>query len=450
MKTASAKKAGSRAPKKKARPKTSSPPKEEAVFVFKGDVPSDLDLASYPVLGLRVYEVEALRKDPRNARVHDERNLRVIAASLKEYGQRKNIVVTSDGEVKAGNGTLEAAASLGWKYIVGGPSPVDLVKARRYALADNRSGDLSWFDNAVLGNELGELSALGDVESLGWEPDEALVYLGVSYRVVVEEPEYPAYAKTLGKKRLLVLDRAYQRDYETCDDLGDSKTKGSGPARNFIWDHAAAAGSPYHWIMDDNIYAFYRLNRNLKVPMSDGTNFFVMEEFSLRYENLAMAGPNYFMFASRKAKMAPYTLNTRVYSCNLIRTDVPFRWRARYNEDTDLSLRMLKAGWCTVLFNAFLQEKATTQTLKGGNTDELYREGTLAKSRMIVGLHPDVAKVAFKFGRWHHHVDYSRWRSQRLRRRPGVEVDPGVNDFGMKLRIVGDLGHRGASRKKAG
>ncbi len=79
------------------------------------------------------------------------------------------------------------------------------------------------------------------------------------------------------------------------------------------------------------------------------------KDFVLRYENIAMAGPNYFMFAPRKRKHPPFSLNTRIYSCNLIRNDLPFRWRARYNEDTDLSLRMLKAGWCTVLFYVFLK-----------------------------------------------------------------------------------------------
>jgi len=44
----------------------------------------------------------------------------------------------------------------------------------------------------------------------------------------------------------------------------------------------------------------------------------------------------------------------------LIRNDVPYRWRGRYNEDTDLSLRMLKDRWCTIQFNAFLQGKAAT------------------------------------------------------------------------------------------
>ncbi len=259
--------------------------------------------------------------------------------------------------------------------------------------------------------------------------------MGVPFRVVVEAQEHAAYAAVIDPAKLLVLDPAYQRAYDTCDAEGDSFSKGSGPARNFIWDHAAATGAAWHWIMDDNIKGFFRLNRNLKVPVADGTVFRVMEDFVQRYQNVAMAGPDYFMFQPRRQACAPFTLNTRIFSCNLIRTDAPFRWRARYNEDTDLSLRMLKAKWCTILFNAFLQFKTTTMKMAGGNTSAFYAaKGTLPKSEMLVRLHPDVTRLAWKFNRWHHVVDYSGFQATPLVRREGVVIPPGVNDYGMRLR----------------
>ena len=185
--------------------------------------------------------------------------------------------------------------------------------------------------------------------------------------------------------------------------------------------------------MDDNIRVFYRFNRNSQIPVKDGTIFKAMEDFCLRYKNMAMAGPNYFMFASRKDKVAPLVFNTRIYSCNLIRNDVPFRLRGRLNEDTDLSLRMLKAGWCTVQFNAFLQKKMTTQMVKGGNTKEFYeKEGTLPKSKMQELVHPDVSKVVWKWRRWHHHVDYSGFKHIALVRKSQSEaVDD--SEYGMRL-----------------
>lgn len=268
-----------------------------------------------------------------------------------------------------------------------------------------------------------------------WESrltSKAFEALGVPYSIVVEEQEYASYCSVIDKAKVLVLDKAYQRDYDAFSELGATDSKGSGPARNFAWAHADAQGAEWHWTVDDNIKAFYRQNRNLKVPVSDGTIFRCIEDFVDRYSNVSMAGPNYFMWAPRKSKQSPFTLNTRIYSFNLIRTDAPFRWRGRYNEDTDLSLRMLKSGWCTVLFNAFLQEKTTTQYMKGGNTDTLYKNGTLAKSQMIVDMHPDVCSLAQRFGRDHHYCDYSVFQ-HGLVRKAGLEVPAVVDNYGMEL-----------------
>lgn len=247
----------------------------------------------------------------------------------------------------------------------------------------------------------------------------ALDELDVPYRLVVEAPQFAEYAAHFPPDRLLVLDPAYQAAYDTCDDLGDSKSKGPGPARNFIWEHSLAEGHAWHWVMDDNIKYFARTHRNQQIRLGDGTGFHAMEEFALRYLNLGMAGPAYLMFTKARQKLPPFIRNTRIYSCNLIRNDLRLRWRGRYNEDTDLSLRMLKSGWATVQFNAFVANKITTQAMAGGNTEEFYaREGTGPKSEMLVRLHPDVARLTWRFGRVHHYVDYGAFRSLRLVRRP--------------------------------
>ena len=134
--------------------------------------------------------------------------------------------------------------------------------------------------------------------------------------------------------------------------------------------------------------------------------------------------------------MPPFVTNTRIYSCNLIRNSSEYRWRGRYNEDTDLSLRMLKDGFCTVQFNAFLQLKVTTQTLSGGNTGEFYdKEGTRPKSEMQVAMHPDVSRLTERWGRVHHYVDYSPFARNRLRYRDGYERPTEVVDeFGMVIQ----------------
>lgn len=269
--------------------------------------------------------------------------------------------------------------------------------------------------------------------------------IGVPYRLVVEEPQLEAYRAHFPDEKLLVLDPEYQRTYDTFDDLGDTKSKGPGPARNFIWEHSISEGFEWHWVMDDNIDLFARLHQNKRIPVGDGTIFHAMETFVLRYKNIAMAGPQYWMFAPSRSALPPFVVGTRIYSCNLIRNDVPLRWRGRYNEDTDLSLRMLKEGWQTVQFNAFLQYKVTTQTLGGGNTEAFYAsEGTRPKSQMLVDMHPDVTRLVWRFGRWHHHVDYRQWKDVPLIRRDDYEPET-ENPYRMKL-----VERQGKTRSRAG
>lgn len=265
----------------------------------------------------------------------------------------------------------------------------------------------------------------------------ALDAMGVHYRLVVEPQELDAYESEVGPGKVLELDMRYKEMYDPCDAHGMTKSLGPGPARNFIWDHSISGGHEWHWVMDDNIFDFRWSNHNEQPRFADGSGFWLMEEFVLRYQNIGMAGPHYEMFVPRKEKRPPFTMNTRIYSCNLIRNDLPFRWRGRYNEDTDLSLCMLKSGYCTVLFNTVLQRKTATQVIQGGNTAEFYsHEGTLDKSKMQAQLHPDVSRVMWRFGRWHHYVDYRRFKGLRLRPRKDARAEK--YEISVKPRGVSD------------
>jgi hypothetical protein len=274
--------------------------------------------------------------------------------------------------------------------------------------------------------------------------------MNVPYKIVVEDQEFNDYASVIDRSKIVVLDKAYQRDYDTFWRFPDGVSKGSGPARNFVWDHSISSGAEWHWIMDDNINGFVRLNDNRKIKVKDGTIFRIMEDFVLRYKNVSMAGPNYRFFVNNYSN-PPIIINSRIYSCILIRNSAPFRWRGRYNEDVDLSIRMLKAGFCTIQFNAFLQNKMATQSMKGGNTAAFYAaEGTLPKSKMLVEMHPDVTKLVKRYGRWHHHVDYSYFKDHnKLIRDPSVIVQPGTNNYGLELRQTSPLSNRINGKSKA-
>jgi len=247
--------------------------------------------------------------------------------------------------------------------------------------------------------------------------------IGIPYRIAVEPQDYDAYAANIGEDKLLVLPFS-------------NHGKGSGPARNWIWEHSIEEGHDRHWVADDNIYDFYRFHHNRRTKVNTGAGFRSIEDFVDRYTNVALAGPQYKFFCMDDYPYPPVKLNTRLMSCILIKNDIPHRWRARYNEDVDLSLRVLKDGWTTMIFYHFLQHKARTGTIKGGNTQELYGAGTYDKSKMLVQLHPDVVRLADRYGRDHHHVDIRPFQHIMPQLRDDIELPKGHNEYGMK-HVVG-------------
>ncbi|PHS22156.1 MAG: hypothetical protein COA84_13325 [Robiginitomaculum sp.] len=320
-------------------------------------------------------------------------------------------------------------------------------------------------------------------------------------------PNFPAYIISKGRHESMVTSKSLSRmkmphyiaiepqdveNYEKAlDHFGIRKwvtlltlpfsNHGNGPgrARNWCWDHSMTLGYDKHWVMDDNIFDFYRLHKNIRIRVESGAIFRAAEDFVDRYENVPVSGFQYRFFIAPDSKYPPYVKNTRIYSTLLISNDCPHRWRGRYNEDTDLSLQILKdpRGFCTIQFNAFLQGKAATQTVAGGNTTEFYHNesmvkgadgkvtrvrdtddkiwvdgvnssGTINKSQMLKDMHDDgpcplygpagrdLVEVVWKYKRWHHYVDYTRFKNDpknQLRLKPGVVLPTGSNNYGMKL-----------------
>ena len=133
-----------------------------------------------------------------------------------------------------------------------------------------------------------------------WESrmtSKALEKMKVPYHIVVEPQEYDKYAAVISLEKILEL---------PFSNLG----QGSIPARNWVWEHSISVGAKRHWILDDNLRVFYRLNRNIKYRVGSGTIFRVIEDFVDRYENVGISGMEYELFIQRKVKVSPYRLNT--------------------------------------------------------------------------------------------------------------------------------------------
>lgn len=163
--------------------------------VAKYRIPPDLQAFAVPI--------NSLIPDPQNANEHPERSIDAIRKSLKRYGQQKVIVAREHSRVViAGNGTLEAAKSLGWQEIACRFTDLDDVDSIGYGIDDNKTAELARWNFECL-KRLNELQVKEGQELIGWtqkeldllraidwvppeESEDQSSGLGTKYHVVVE------------------------------------------------------------------------------------------------------------------------------------------------------------------------------------------------------------------------------------------------------------------------
>lgn len=102
-----------------------------------------------------------LTPDPQNPRKRTERGSGMLSRSLREVGAGRSIVIDEEGQILAGNGTIEAAAEVGIENVkvvdVDGNTIVAVRRSGlteeqkvKLALYDNRTADLATYDAEIL------------------------------------------------------------------------------------------------------------------------------------------------------------------------------------------------------------------------------------------------------------------------------------------------------------
>lgn len=120
-----------------------------------------------PGLASLAVPIDSLVEDPANVRRHPEQQLEALKAALRVHGQMKCIVVQKQGQiVRAGNLTFAAARALGWTHIAANVKEMTDLEAVAYAIADNRIGDMSEFDDDDLARLVDRLNLLDDDDLL--------------------------------------------------------------------------------------------------------------------------------------------------------------------------------------------------------------------------------------------------------------------------------------------
>ncbi len=229
----------------------------------------------------------------------------------------------------------------------------------------------------------------------------------IPFSIAVEPQEYENYCSTIPREFVKQL---------PFSNLG----LGSFPARNWCWEDSIQAGFKRHFLFDDNIYGFRSFDNGKRNKCGAVEAFVTLQNFVDKFSNVGVSGYNYTSFATKTTRK-PFYLNTHVYSGMLIKNDLPFRWRLKYNEDVDLCLNSLHKKYCTVLLNIFLIDKVSTTTkMKGGNQTELYQNNDhgkkMLKSRSLQKIWPQYVNVVYRFGRPHHQVSWKKFFKHPLKK----------------------------------
>ena len=118
----------------------------------------------------------SLKPDPRNPRVHTDKQVRQIAQSIESFVFNVPLLIDDKQQVIAGHGRLIAARKMGWDTV---PTIKlgHLTESQRMAflIADNRLTEQSAWNERMLGEQLKILSELEldfDLEAIGFEVPE--------------------------------------------------------------------------------------------------------------------------------------------------------------------------------------------------------------------------------------------------------------------------------------
>lgn len=240
---------------------------------------------------------------------------------------------------------------------------------------------------------------------------KALNDVNLHFYVVVEPQDAADYYKEYPEDKIVVMEKNDQ---------------GIGYVRNACKDHSLSIGADYHWQVDDNIKDF-RIRENGKNVIKNTRNVFsAAENYISHFDNIGICSLSHIMFAFTKD--THIAINKQAYSCVLVNNSLDIRYREDCIEDTDYSLQVLDKGYCTILFNTLIMNKAATGQYKGGNTDTVHSgEGRLNRSRKLQEYWPGAFKLVKKDERWH--VAPSRVWDRYPQMPKGSDVDFNGNDL---------------------
>ena len=204
-----------------------------------------------------------LHDDPKNPRLHSEKQLRQLERSLSTFGFLVPILIDADAKIVAGHGRVQAARRLKLETI---PTiqVSHLTDAQRaaFALADNKLAENSTWDDRLLGEQLKILSELDldfSLETIGFEMAEIDLLIESAEGSDISAPQEEIEATLqepitvtgdlwlLGRNRLLCGNSLEPKSYEALMEGRTAAVVIADPPYNVRIDgHASGLGKTQH------------------------------------------------------------------------------------------------------------------------------------------------------------------------------------------------------------
>src|SRR5438094_5667298 len=217
-------------------------------------------------LSIMYRNVNDLKLDPGNPRLHSPKQIRQIARSIEAFGFNMPVLINADGQLIAGHGRVLAAQLLGMTRV---PTimleHLSETQIRGFMIADNRLTDNSEWDEQLLAEQLKALSVLDldfSIEVTGFEMGEIDVFIeGLAPAMDDSQdpadsiPETPASVRVsqpgdlwlLDKHRLLCGDALDSESYTKLMDGKRAAVVFADPPYNVPIDgHATGLGKIRH------------------------------------------------------------------------------------------------------------------------------------------------------------------------------------------------------------
>ena len=143
------------------------------------------------VQSVNIQDVKPYPNNPRN----NDSGIDAVANSIKEFGWQQPIVVDKDNVIIVGHTRYLAAKKLGLKEVpvkvATGLTP-EQVKA--YRLADNKTGELTSWDDELLGGELNDILDI-DMSGFGFDEENDVPKFDDEYSQKTDAIEYKPHEK---------------------------------------------------------------------------------------------------------------------------------------------------------------------------------------------------------------------------------------------------------------